>query len=96
VLLTGIHMMRTGEVISNLSVLAPDRPELAALIARKREGAEKMQLDDGELAHHEAALDRLMTELVEAHRDSVLPDTATTFAAIDALIVRARLDAERR
>lgn len=95
VLHTGIHMMRTGEVISNLPVLAQGKPELEALIARKREGAEKMQLDDGELAHHEAALDRLLNALGEAHRDSGLPDTPTTFAAIDALIVRARLEAER-
>ena len=95
VLHTGIHMMRTGEVVSNLPELADGRPALEGLIARKREGAEKMALDQGELAHHEAALDRLMDELVAAHRDSKLPDEPTTFAAIDALVVRARLEAER-
>jgi predicted nucleotidyltransferase len=96
VLLTGIHMMRTGEVVSHLPVLAEGRAEVEALVARKREGAEAMQLDVAELAHHEAALDRLMDDLVAAHAASHLPDVPTTFGAIDALVVRARLDAERR
>ena len=93
VLLTGIHLMQTGEVIANLSVLNARfrRPEIDELIARKRGGAEKMPLDDHELAEHGARLDRLEAELQAAHDASALPDEPTATAALDDFVVRLRL-----
>jgi uncharacterized protein len=61
VLLSGIHLMSTGEVVANLAVLN-ERFRLAhvgVLIARKQDGAEVMALHDGELAEHERFLDAL-------------------------------------
>jgi predicted nucleotidyltransferase len=93
VLLTGIHLMQTGEVIANIQVLnARFRiAEIDDLVARKRGGAEKMPLDARELDHHGAVLDRLEAALQAAHDASQLPDEATVVAALDDLVVRLRL-----
>jgi predicted nucleotidyltransferase len=95
VLLTGIHLMRTGEVISNVAVLNQRFriTEIEDLVARKRAGAEKMRLDDRDLAEHAALLDRLEATLQEAHEASQLPDQATSAAALDDFVVRLRLEA---
>jgi predicted nucleotidyltransferase len=92
-LLTGIHLMRTGEVVANISVLN-DQFGLAAvdeLVARKRHGAEKMPLDATDLRTHALLLDRLEATLDEAHAQSRLPEEPTTVAALDDLVVRLRL-----
>ena len=94
VLLSGIHLMRTGEVVANLAVLNElvRLPEVDALIARKLHGAEKMRLEETELAEHEQRLDRLEAELHDAHARSALPEEPTTRAALEDLVVRLRLD----
>lgn len=95
VLLTGIHLMQSGEVMADLTVLNRRfrRPEIDELVARKRAGDEKMRLDEGELAAHLPRLDRLEVALREAHAASRLPDEPTTVAALEDLVVRARLTA---
>lgn len=90
VALTGIHVLRTGEVEANLLRLAPDTAVLD-LVARKLEGAEKGELRPGEAAAHAAALDRLEEQLHEAFLASALPEEPTTYAALDDFVVRARL-----
>ncbi|WP_428261117.1 nucleotidyltransferase domain-containing protein [Haliangium sp.] len=94
VLLTGIHMMQTGEVISNLSVLNQrfGLTGIDELVDRKRTGAEKMRLDERELAAQEAQLGELETKLRQAHEHSQLPEEPTTADALDAFVVRLRLD----
>lgn len=95
VLLTGIHLMQTGEVVANIQVLN-ERFRLAEvdeLVARKRAGAEKMQLDPRELELHGALLDRLEAELQAAHDASRLPDEPTATAALEDFVVRLRLAA---
>jgi predicted nucleotidyltransferase len=98
VLLTGIHLMRTGEVVANLFVLNQQLrlSELDELAARKRAGGEEMLLDDAELAAHGGVLDALQATLQEAHDRSSLPEEPTTAAALDDLVVRLRLDAALR
>jgi predicted nucleotidyltransferase len=93
VLLTGIHMMRTGEVVANLSSL--ERifcvEGLLMLMERKRAGAEAMALAGGEIAEHENRLDTLEEELFTTHEKSSLPEVPTTAAALEDLVVRQRL-----
>lgn len=92
VFLSGLHVMRTGEIVAHLGTLLAlePRPELDALVARKRAGAEHMALQPGELEHHRAALARLDEALLEAHARSALPDEPTTVDALDALVSSAR------
>ncbi len=97
VLLTGIHLMATGEVVANIQVLNERFrfAEIDDLVARKRAGAEKMALDDRDRDEHGALLDRLETTLQEAHDASHLPDEPTTVAALQDFVVRLRLDRSR-
>ncbi|MFK7999693.1 MAG: nucleotidyltransferase domain-containing protein [Polyangiales bacterium] len=93
VYLTGIHMMRTGEVVSHIRVLNEhfQLPQIQELVARKRGGAEKMPLDPKEMSAHEAYLDALESELQAAHDTSSLPLEPTTTDALEDFVVRLRL-----
>jgi uncharacterized protein len=93
VYLSGIHLMRTGEVVANLSVLNDviRIPEVNELVHRKQQGAEKMPLTSGEIALHTEHLDRLESELNRAHEASSLPNEPTTAAALNDFVVRLRL-----
>lgn len=97
VLLTGIHLMQAGEVVANLPVLNERFriPVVDELMARKRAGAEKMRLDERELAEHGQLLDDLEAQLLAAHDASSLPDEPTTSAALDDFVVDLRLRAAR-
>lgn len=93
VFLSGIHLMRTGEILTHMAVLN-DAFQLAVvdeLVARKREGAEKMALAPGEVEEHDAILDELERTLQEAHEASQLPEEPSTAAALDDFVVRLRL-----
>ena len=85
-------LMRTGEVEANIVVLNDlfRLSQVAELVDRKRHGAEKMALDEKELAQHDRYLDQLESELVEAHAGSHLPEAPTTVEALDELVVRLR------
>jgi len=98
VYLTGIHLMQAGEVVSNVVTLNGrfGLSEIDELVARKRVGAEKMPLDERDLAQHGAVLERLEAELHAAHDRSSLPDEATTAAELNDLVVRLRLDRDAR
>lgn len=93
VLLTGIHLMRTGQVVANLADLNEEYriKEITELVARKRAGAETMRLTERDLARHTSLLDRLEAWLQQAHEASHLPDEATSSAALDEFVVRLRL-----
>ena len=56
VLLTGIHLMRTGEVQANLVTLNEEfrLPFISDLIARKLVGPEQSTLEDEDIAFHES------------------------------------------
>src|SRR5262249_4874691 len=73
VLLTGIHLLRTGEVEAHLPRLAGEYrlPFLSDLIARKRE--EKEPAPDLDWAFHNAQLRELECQLEKAYQESPLP-----------------------
>jgi uncharacterized protein len=76
VLLTGIHLMRTGQIEANLITLNDEfrLPHLSELVARKLAGPEKSTLDDADVAFHQSEYQRLRTELQAAHEASRLPE----------------------
>src|SRR5579859_7627339 len=93
VLLTGIHLMRTGEVEANLVRLNELflLPYIPDLLARKLGGPEKGLLPDADLALHTAEVARLRAALEAAHLASRLPAVPTVHAALNDLLVRVRL-----
>jgi predicted nucleotidyltransferase len=95
VLLTGIQLMRTGEVEANLLTLNQEfqLPYVAELVARKLAGSEKSKLDEADTAFHESEYQRLRAELQAAHDASTLPELPSdeTRSALNALLVRLRL-----
>ena len=93
VLLTGIHLMRTGVVEANLINLNETArlPYIDELVERKRSGAEKERLSDVDLEFHEKEYERLRGELETAHEACTLPERPTGAAALHDLLVRLRL-----
>jgi predicted nucleotidyltransferase len=93
VLLTGIHLMRAGEVEANLVRLNEEfrLPYVTDLIARKLRGPEQSTLEDADVSLHRGEYDRLRASLEEAYQGSVLPEAAAGRAALNDLLVRLRL-----
>jgi predicted nucleotidyltransferase len=93
VLLTGIHLMRSGEVEANLVTLneAAKLPYVPDLIARKTSGPEKGVLPAADLPFFEREYERLVGELEQAFARSELPETPTCESALHDLLVRVRL-----
>lgn len=96
VLLTGIHLMRTGVVNANLVELNAEArlPYIADLIAHKQ-SSENTTLEDTDVAFHQREYERLRGELQAAHEASRLPElpSETTRAALNDLLIRVRLAA---
>jgi hypothetical protein len=94
VLLTGIHLMRTGVVNANLVELNAEArlPYIADLIARKQSG-ENTRLEDADVAFHQREYERLRGKLQAAHDASQLQELASeeTRKALNDLLVRIRL-----
>jgi predicted nucleotidyltransferase len=92
VLLTGIHLMRTGEVEANLAILnehwkiayIPD------LMARKITGSEQELLSDSEKAFYRREFERLRAELELAGAQSNLPEVPEAQKELNALLVELR------
>jgi predicted nucleotidyltransferase len=96
VLLTGVHLMRTGEVEANL-VNLNENFELSyiyELIVRKLAGPEKSALSDVDVEFHRREFERLRGLLEDAYRSSSLPETPAGKAALNDLLLRLRLKAE--
>ncbi len=93
VLLTGIHLMRTGEVQANLGRLNErfKLPYIPDLIERKVAGTEKGRLEQADLGVHQQEYERLRAELELAYQESKLPEAPSGTAALDELLVRVRL-----
>jgi uncharacterized protein len=95
VLLTGIWLMRTGEVEANLVKLNETfrLPYIGELVARKLSGPEQSKLEDADVAFHESEYERLHGELQAAHegsRLSEIPDEGTR-SGLNDLLIRVRL-----
>ena len=93
VLLTGIHLMRTGRIEANLVQLneSAKLPQIDELIQRKLAGPEKGRLPEADLAFHEREYERLCGELREASEASRLPEVPRGAAALHDLLIRLRL-----
>lgn len=92
VLLTGIHLMRTGLLETDLGVLGARYAYVPDLIAAKRE-AEHGPLPPGAAAHLAADVPALRAELEQARDESALPEhpDPVAVAALHDLVVRTRL-----
>jgi len=93
VLLTGIHLMRTGEVEANLVRLNEEirLSHVTDLIARKLAGPERSVLDDSDVEFHQREYERLRGELEAFYQASSLPEAPTARDALNDLLVRLRL-----
>lgn len=93
VLLTGIHLMQTGQVEANL-VKLNEKFKLSyvpELVERKISGPEKGTLDQADLSFHEREYARLRSELEKSHESCGLPEHPTAGAAINDMLIRMRL-----
>jgi predicted nucleotidyltransferase len=95
VILTGLHLMRTGELEPNLVHLNAhvQLSYIPDLIARKQAGGEQGLLEDADLAFHEAEIQRLLAELEGSLEHSILPNDPDPLAAeaLNDLLIRLRL-----
>ncbi len=95
VLLTGIHLMRTGKIEANLVTLNEEfrLPYIGDLVARKLSGPEKSKLEEADLALHESEYQRLRDEMQAAHEASGLPELPSDTArnALNDLLIRIRM-----
>lgn len=93
VLLTGIHLMRAGQVEANLLMLNERfrLPYIGELVQRKLAGPEQSTLPDVEMGFHRAEYDRLRGELQTAFEASSLPESPSAREALNDLLVQVRL-----
>ncbi len=93
VLLTGIHLLRTGEVEANLPALNREfrLPYLDDLVARKLAGPEQSTLGAEDVARFSDEYQRLLRALEEAALASPLPEEPSARAALNDFLVRVRL-----
>ena len=92
VLLTGIHLMKSGEVEANLQNLNEQHalPFVESLIARKLAGPEQSILGDDDFIFHRNEYDRLRGELQRAYEASPLPEIPSAKPALHDLLLRIR------
>jgi predicted nucleotidyltransferase len=93
VLLTGIHLMRTGEVEANLQHLNQifKLPYIPDLISEKMTGVEQSPVNETDFAFHEKEYERLLRELEQAGTDSKLPELPCGQSKLNELLIRVRL-----
>lgn len=93
VLLTGIHLMRTGVIEANLPTLNAEYklPYIDDLIARKTGGQEKSTLDGTDFSFHQGEFQRLRARLEAEHASSTLREAAASRDAMNDLLIRVRL-----
>lgn len=94
VLLTGIHLMQTGEIEANLVTLNEkfEISYLPDLIEQKVTGTEKGILANADLSFYEQEYERLLQMLEAAAIDTHLPGSTTADAALNDLLIQLRCD----
>ena len=95
VLLTGIYLMRTGEIEANLVKLNEvfNIPYIPDLIEKKITGKEKAILEAADLNFYRAEYERLVLKLEDAMEKSFLPENAAAKVELNDLLIRLRLSA---
>ena len=93
VLLTGIHLMKTGVVEADLRHLNDEYavPGIDDLIELKVNGAERETLPPGNVADHHQRIDDLLARLEQAGQEADLPDVPSARPALSDLLIRLRL-----
>ncbi|NJM53475.1 MAG: nucleotidyltransferase domain-containing protein [Blastocatellia bacterium] len=93
VLLTGIYLMRTGEIEANLLKLNEvfKLSYIPELVERKINGAEKGVLPEADLEFYRLEYARLVGELEQAMEKSNLPEKPTAKDDLNDLLIRLRL-----
>jgi predicted nucleotidyltransferase len=94
VLLTGLHLMRSGVIEANLLRLNEDfkLTYLDELIARKVGGTEKGTLGDGEVDFYGSEYERLRRLLEDSYQATALPERPEgQAAALNDLLIRVRM-----
>ena len=93
VLLTGIHLMQTGEVEANLNTLN-QKFQLSCipeLIERKQVGGEQVALAAVDMAFHQGEYERLTQVLEQASQVSHLPSESSAQPALHDLLLQIRI-----
>jgi len=93
VILTGIHLMRTGRIEANLNTLNEEfrLPYVPELVDRKTHGSERGTLNSGEAEFHAGEYTRLIAQLEAAAAATHLPPEPTCREALNDLVIRVRL-----
>ncbi|RTL45246.1 MAG: nucleotidyltransferase [Candidatus Melainabacteria bacterium] len=93
ILLTGIHLMKTGIIEANLNILNEQfkLEYLPELIEQKQTSNEQSTLDSFRLHFYESEFQRLLEELKQASIDSSLPEHSSARPALNDLLRRVRL-----
>ncbi|HAH46764.1 nucleotidyltransferase domain-containing protein [Gimesia sp.] len=93
VLLTGLHLMRSGQLEPNLIHLNEEAQlsYIPELIERKLEGTERSTLDAADMQFHRREYQRLVDELEQAMETTSLPENPGSSEALNDLLVRVRL-----
>jgi uncharacterized protein len=94
VLLTGIHLMQTGQVEANLLKLNArfGLSYVDDLVECKLAGPEKSRLPEADLRLHEAEYQRLRGELQAAFECSTLPEAPSARPQLNDLLIRLRMN----
>jgi predicted nucleotidyltransferase len=92
VLLTGIHLMRTGQVEANLLRLNESArlSYVDELVRRKLAGPEQSALADADVTFYRGEYDRLRGDLQAAFEASTLPEAPSAQPALHDLLIRLR------
>lgn len=95
--LTGVELLRTGELETNVSMLAEiyGFDGVPELVAAKRSGQEHARIDPAIIEQHESMLDRLHEHLLAAELGSLLPPAPTNVDELNDWLIDRRLDAVR-
>ena len=90
VLLTGVHLMRSGEVEGNLAVLAPvyGQDDLIELIEAKRAGNEQLRMPAPDTESHRVRTERLLERLKAEAERSPLPEKHDEYGAMQDFVLR--------
>lgn len=92
VLLTGIHLMDSGRIEANLSILNEifNFSYIPELIALKTSSNENTTLEAAQVEFHRAEYQRLVSRLENAAASSKLPDEPTARNELNDLLIRLR------
>lgn len=91
VLLTGIHVLRSGEIEANLNTLTGMYPQAAVAELKAAKVREKAGLEGADLERHLVALGGLKERLVREFEASRLPEEPRRAEDLDRFLVQLRL-----